>query len=97
MYLLDPQELSFPDPKLNHPSDGLMAVGGDLSIDRLLFAYQIGLFPWYNPGEEILWWCPNERFVLLPQEIKVSKSMKKILKTQVFSFTQNQQLALPGP
>ncbi len=93
MYLLDPDELSFPDPKLNHPKDGLMAIGGDLSVERLLFAYQIGLFPWYNPDEDILWWCPNERFVLFPTDIKVSKSMKQVFKKQTFTFTQNQCFA----
>jgi leucyl/phenylalanyl-tRNA--protein transferase len=55
--------------------DGLLAVGGDLSVDRLLIAYSKGIFPWYE-GKHILWWCPDPRFVLFPSEIKVSKSMK---------------------
>jgi leucyl/phenylalanyl-tRNA--protein transferase len=68
---------------------GLMAIGGDLSLERLLFAYEIGLFPWFNEGEEILWWCPDPRFVIHPGELKVSKSMKKILRDKVFTFTEN--------
>jgi leucyl/phenylalanyl-tRNA---protein transferase len=56
MVLLDPNEISFPDPELMDSESGLLAVGGDLSPERLLFAYPIGLFPWYNEGEEILWW-----------------------------------------
>ena len=90
MILLDPNEIAFPDPALVDSQDGLLAVGGDLSPERLLFAYQLGLFPWFNEGEEILWWCPDPRFVLFPDELKISKSMKKILRNEVFSFTENQ-------
>ena len=89
MVLLDPYEISFPDPELTDSESGLLAVGGDLSPERLLFAYQLGLFPWYNEGEEILWWCPDPRFVLFPDEVRVSKSMKKIQRDEVFSFTEN--------
>ncbi|MBB5332011.1 leucyl/phenylalanyl-tRNA--protein transferase [Chryseobacterium koreense] len=67
-----------------------MAIGGDLSPQRLLFAYQLGLFPWFNEGDEILWWCPDPRFVLFPNDLKISKSMKKILRDHVFTFTENQ-------
>ncbi len=70
------KELAFPYPELAR-EDGLLAVGGDLSVDRLLLAYSHGIFPWYNPGEDILWWCPKERFVIFPSEIHVSKSMLK--------------------
>ena len=90
MVLLDPDDISFPDPALINSTDGLLAVCGDLSPERILFAYQLGLFPWFNEGEEILWWCPDPRFVLFPEELKVSKSMKKILRDGVFSFTENQ-------
>ncbi len=90
MVLLDPDDISFPDPALINSTDGLLAVGGDLSPERVLFAYQLGLFPWFNEGEEILWWCPDPRFVLFPEELKVSKSMKKILRDGIFSFTENQ-------
>ena len=89
MMLLDPNEISFPDPALLESESGVMAVGGDLSPERLYFAYQLGLFPWYNPGEEILWWCPDPRFVLFPNDLKVSKSMRKILRDEVFTFTEN--------
>lgn len=90
MIQLDPHDISFPDPAQYDPEDGLMAFGGDLSPERLWFAYQLGLFPSYNEGEEILWWCPDPRFVLYPSEIKVSKSMKKILRDNVFDFTEDQ-------
>jgi leucyl/phenylalanyl-tRNA--protein transferase len=79
------KEFSFPPVHLAEP-DGLLAVGGDLSIDRLLNAYSKGIFPWYE-GKHILWWCPDPRFVLIPEELKVSKSMKKLLKQEPFSFT----------
>lgn len=72
------EELIFPHPSL--AEDGLLAVGGDLSPERLLLAYENGIFPWYNEGEPILWHAPDPRFVLFPKKIKVSKSMKQILK-----------------
>ena len=90
MVQLDINDISFPDPTIYDPEDGLMAFGGDLKPERLWFAYQLGLFPWYNEGDEILWWCPDPRFVLYPSEIKVSKSMKKILRDDIFDFTENQ-------
>lgn len=90
MYQLDPNEISFPDPALYNPEEGLMAFGGDLSAGRIWFAYQLGIFPWFNEGEEILWWCPDPRFVLFPGEIKVSKSMRKVFRDEVFRFTENQ-------
>lgn len=90
MIRLNANEISFPDPSLLKSESGVMAVGGDLSPQRLYFAYQLGLFPWYNPGEEILWWCPDPRFVLFPADVKVSKSMRKILRDNVFTFTENQ-------
>lgn len=89
MILLNSNEISFPDPNLLESESGIMAVGGDLSPERLYFAYQLGLFPWYNPGEEILWWCPDPRFVLFPKDLKVSKSMRKIMRDEVFTFTEN--------
>lgn len=90
MVLLDKNEISFPDPSLYDPEDGLVAIGGDLQPERIWFAYQLGIFPWFNPGEEILWWCPDPRFVLFPKDLKVSKSMKKILRDQKFRITENQ-------
>ena len=89
MILLDSNEISFPDPNLLESESGVMAIGGDLSPERLHFAYQLGLFPWYNPGEEILWWCPDPRFVLFPKDLQVSKSMRKIMRDEVFTFTEN--------
>lgn len=89
MIRLNPNEISFPDPHYLESESGLMAVGGDLSPERLLFAYQLGLFPWFNEGEEILWWCPDPRFVLFPPDLKISKSMKKIFRDEVFTFSEN--------
>ena len=89
MILLNPNEISFPDPALLESESGVMAMGGDLSPQRLYFAYQLGIFPWYNPGEEILWWCPDPRFVLFPKDLKISKSMRKIMRDEVFTFTEN--------
>lgn len=83
-----PEEIVFPNPELSE-EDGLLAVGGDLSMERLLLAYSNGIFPWYNPGEEILWWCPKPRFILIPEEIKISKSMRKIIKKNKFKVTFN--------
>ncbi|AXY73987.1 leucyl/phenylalanyl-tRNA--protein transferase [Paraflavitalea soli] len=81
------KELYFPPVHLAEP-DGLLAVGGDLSRERLLLAYRSGIFPWYE-GAHILWWCPDPRFVLFPGELKVSKSMQQLLKRQAFTFTVN--------
>ena len=90
MVRLDPNEISFPDPELYDGHEGIIAFGGDLSTQRIWFAYQNGIFPWFNPDEEILWWCPDPRFVLFPEEVKISKSMKKIIDRKVFQFTENQ-------
>lgn len=89
MMLLDPVEIYFPDPSLLESDSGLVAMGGDLSPQRLWFAYSLGIFPWSNPDEELLWWCPDPRFVLFPAKLKVSKSMKKIFRDNIFSFTEN--------
>lgn len=89
MIRLDPDEISFPDPELYDGYEGIVAFGGDLSAERVWFAYQLGIFPWFNPGEDILWWCPDPRFVLFPGELKVSKSMRKILNRGVFTFSEN--------
>ena len=74
------ERLIFPKPDLAEP-DGLLAVGGDLSTDRLLLAYQNGIFPWYSDDTPILWYSPHERFVLFPDELKVSKSMRQVLRS----------------
>lgn len=90
MFLLDTEQISFPDPEHFDPESGLLAIGGDLSAERLELAYENGIFPWFNEGEEILWWCPDPRFVLFPEDLKVSKSMAKILRREEFQFTENQ-------
>lgn len=69
--------------------DGLLAAGGDLSRDRLLLAYRSGIFPWFNEEEPPLWWSPDPRFVLYPQELKVSKSMKKVISAGQFEYRTN--------
>ena len=69
--------------------DGLLAIGGDLSTELLLEAYQQGIFPWYNEGEPICWYCPDPRFVLFPNQLIVSKSMRSILSQKRFRFTIN--------
>lgn len=86
LWVLD-NELSFPPADTAEP-DGLLAIGGDLSPERLLLAYQNGIFPWYE-GEHILWWFPDPRFVLFPDELKINKSVKALLKKNEFEFTVN--------
>lgn len=86
LFALD-KELVFPPVHLAEP-DGLLAVGGDLSTERLLLAYRQGIFPWYE-GQHILWWCPNPRFIITPGTLKVSKSMKQLFKKEAFTFTIN--------
>ena len=82
------KQLLFPPVHLAEP-DGLLAVGGDLSVDRLLLAYKSGIFPWYE-GDHILWWCPDPRFVLFPGQLKISKSMSVLLRKNALQFTINQ-------
>ena len=81
-------DLIFPKPELSE-ENGLLAIGGDLSLDRLILAYCNGIFPWYNEGVPILWWCPKPRFILEPNEVKISKSMKKIIQKNFFTITFN--------
>jgi len=86
--LLD-DDLSFPDPALAE-EDGLLAIGGDLSIERLVLAYYNGIFPWYNEGEPILWYSPHQRCIINPSHLKISKSLLKILKNNTFKITVNE-------
>lgn len=72
-------EIAFPHPKLAD-EDGLLAVGGDLSAERLLLAYSHGIFPWFSEESPILWYAPKERFVLSPTELKVNKSMRQFIR-----------------
>jgi len=78
--------IEFPPPHLAS-KDGLLAVGGDLSQKRLLLAYRMGIFPWFSNHEPILWWSPDPRFVLFPHEIKISTTLKKVIKKDMFSVT----------
>lgn len=87
LYILD-EALWFPPVDMAQ-EDGLLAIGGDLSTERLLLAYKNGIFPWFNEDEPPLWWSPNPRFVLFPDELKVSKSMKQLLKRDAFEFKVN--------
>jgi leucyl/phenylalanyl-tRNA--protein transferase len=81
------KNLQFP-PVQESDSEGLLAMGGDLSVERLLIAYKNGIFPWFN-DDIPLWWCPDPRFVLYPNELQISKSMQTLLRKRSFHFTTN--------
>jgi len=85
----NPSPFIFPHPNQAN-ADGLLAMGGDLNPNRIMQAYQNGIFPWYNEGEPILWWSPDPRMVLFPNHLKISKSMKKLFKKESFTITINQ-------
>lgn len=89
IYFLD-ERLVFP-PVEYASRDGLLAVGGDLSPERLLLAYQSGIFPWFNDDSLILWWSPDPRMVLFPEKVKISKSMRRILQKGHFRITKNKE------
>ena len=88
MYFLS-KELFFP-PVSETDSDGILAIGGDLSAERLLLAYNSGIFPWFEADEPIIWWSPNPRMVLFLDELVISKSMRNILNRNIFKVTFNQ-------
>ena len=88
MYLLS-KEIAFP-PVYLADKDGLLAIGGDLSVERLKLAYKSGIFPWFNKGEPIIWYSPDPRMVLFPKNLKISKSMKQIIRKNEFKITFNQ-------
>lgn len=88
MYLLS-NEIVFPPVEYAN-EDGILAIGGDLSAERLMLAYNSGIFPWFSEGEPIIWYSPKKRMVLFPSKLKVSKSMKQILKKDKFQITFNQ-------
>lgn len=94
--VLDPlrPEQPFPDPEtaLREP-DGLLAVGGCLTPQRIITAYRHGIFPWYGPGEPILWWSPNPRLVLFPEQLNVSRSLRKTLRKKLFRISVDQAFA----
>jgi leucyl/phenylalanyl-tRNA--protein transferase len=89
-FWLNPEDpgIDFPDVELAlRQPDGLLAIGGDLSLPRLLKAYRKGIFPWYGPGQPILWWSPDPRLVLLPERLHVSRSLAKTLRQGKFQVT----------
>lgn len=89
VFALD-ENLIFPHPVLHEP-DGLLAVGGDLSISRLLLAYRWGIFPWYHEGQPVLWWWTSPRLVVRPENVKISGSLKSLLNKNKFTVSFNQQ------
>lgn len=78
------EELIFPDPSLADEG-GLLAVGGDLRLERILLAYSMGIFPWYSEGQPYLWWSPDPRAILIPEEVHISKSLRRVLRSHRFS------------
>jgi leucyl/phenylalanyl-tRNA--protein transferase len=85
-------DIAFPEPELSR-EDGLLAVGGDLGIERLILAYRMGIFPWYSRGEPILWWSPDPRLVLYPESFHISRSLMKSLKQGRFTVTLDQSFS----
>ncbi len=86
VYILNAEYLNFP-PVEDAEEDGMIAVGGDISPERMLVAYSEGIFPWYDPTDIPVWYCPNPRFVLYPHKLKVSKSMRQLLRAKKYSVT----------
>ena len=91
MYQLQ-KEIVFPPVHLAN-EDGLLAIGGDLSVERLKLAYESGIFPWYNQGEPIIWYSPDPRMVLFPADLRISKSMKQVIRKKEFTITYNQHFS----
>lgn len=81
-----PDEVAFPDPRRAEP-EGLLAVGGDLSPERLLTAYALGIFPWYSEGEPVLWWSPDPRLVLRPGGLRISRRLSRTIRSGRFRLT----------
>ena len=77
-------------PPVSEAEDGIVAIGGDLSPERLMLAYQSGIFPWYSEGDPIVWWSPDPRCVLLPEKLHISRSMQRVLSKKLFEITFNQ-------
>jgi len=95
-FWIDPETsaLEFPDTALAmQDPPGLLALGGDLSSERLLLAYRSGIFPWFGPGQPILWWSPDPRLVLFPEQLQVSRSLARTLRKQVFRVTLDRDFA----
>ena len=83
IFPLSPYNLTFPDPALAS-NEGIVAYGGDLSVNRIMYGYSRGIFPWFNEDDPILWWSPNPRFVLDINELHISKNLKKTIKKNIF-------------
>ena len=92
VFRLEKDVICFPDPRLAR-EDGLLAIGGDLHVERLLLAYSNGIFPWYSPGDPILWWCPHERFIIRPEKIHVSHSLQKYMRQHDIRVLLNRDFA----
>ncbi|SEL96877.1 leucyl/phenylalanyl-tRNA--protein transferase [bacterium A37T11] len=92
VFQLHNEDFWFPDPNLSD-KDGLLAIGGDLRADRLKLAYRKGIFPWYSDDTPILWYAPHERFVLFPDELKISKSMRKVIRLGQYRVSVNEAFA----
>jgi leucyl/phenylalanyl-tRNA--protein transferase len=90
MFFISEESLKFP-PVYMANSQGLLGFGGDLSVERLKKAYNNGIFPWYAKEEEILWWAPDPRMVLFPSEVKISKSMRSLIRKNIYEITENQE------
>jgi leucyl/phenylalanyl-tRNA--protein transferase len=92
VFQLPENKIVFPNPTLAEP-DGLLAVGGDLCVDRLILAYSNGIFPWYDEGDPIMWWCPKERFIIRPEKIHISHSLKKYMKKHEIHIVVNRDFS----
>ena len=92
IYRLSTELIAFPDPEEAEP-DGLLAIGGDLSVNRLLLAYENGIFPWYDEGDPILWWSPSERYIIKPSDVHISHSMRKFFKHHETYIEMNKDFA----
>lgn len=90
VFWLSEDNLAFPSPNLAN-KEGILAVGGDLTPDRLILAYRSGIFPWFNEDDPILWWSPDPRFVLFPKDLKISKSMRPYFNQKKFRVTFDQE------
>lgn len=88
MYYWLGKEIVFPSYEYTS-EEGVIALGGDLSVERLIYAYKKGIFPWFNEREPIVWYAPHERMVLFPNEVKISKSMRPILRKKEYTITEN--------
>ncbi len=88
IFQLHDTDIIFPNTSFAEP-DGLLAIGGDLSVERLLMAYRSGIFPWYSYDEPICWYAPHERCVIFPEKIFVSKSMQQVINKKIFTITTN--------